>query len=296
MEEYRGEIVKILCTSKCNSRCEHCLVCYKGARDPDELVEIVKNLKNKYHVVMNGAEVLTNLEYLRAYKELGQSWIMTNGLALLDPKTIIALHDNDIKSVSMSYHFGMHDEISNVKTDKLKDIINIVKNNDLNFRFLTTISSLNYHLIESMCKEAYDMGAKGIMFTNLIKQGNGNDLDNSLFLNSEQVKEFFERLNNVRSIYNKSDFIIERSGTFEKDETSLNNHFYCNCGINRVYLSPDNNIYPCIFLTGSPYEIGKYVDGKLMVYENISHDTDKCIAKEVCNDGKQFSKVLKYNK
>lgn len=296
MKEYEGEIVKILCTSKCNIKCDHCLVRYNGERDQDELLEIVKLLKNKYKVLMNGAEVLTNLGYLKAYKEVGQTWIMTNGLELLNPDVIAAIKENNIKSVSLSYHFGMHDDISKVKTDQIKKIIEVIKKNDLEFRFLTTISSLNYQLIVPMCQEAYDIGARGIMFTNLIRQGNGVNLDNHLFLSQEQINEFFNYLRYVRSIYKKDDFIIERSGTFGKDEESLKNNFSCNCGTNRVYLSPDNKIYPCVFLTGLGCEIGMFIDGKIMIYDDFYHDESKCAACEICNNGKSFSKVLQFSK
>ena len=113
--------------------------------------------------MLNGAEVLTNPEYLTAYKEIGQPWILTNGLALLNPNIIDALIANNIKSVSLSYHFGIHDNISKVKTSQLLDIINIIKASGLEFRFLTTITSENYPLILEMCNETYEMGARGII-------------------------------------------------------------------------------------------------------------------------------------
>lgn len=294
MKEYDGRMVKFLCTSRCNTKCEHCLVCFKGERDPNELLEIVRSLKNKYKVLLNGAEVLTNPEYLKSYKEVGQTWISTNGLALMDPNVIKALKENDIRSVSMSYHFGIHDEISKIKQEQLNKIIGIVKDSGLQFRLMTTIDSGNYLLLEQICQEAHNLGARGIMFNNLIRQGNGVNLDDSLLLTEEQLQEFFDLINYVRTLYDKNDFLVERSGTFGKDENNPKNNYCCDYGTNRIFVAPDNNVYPCIFMTNPGREIGKYVDGKIMIYDEFTHDGSKCIAKEVCNNGKTLSKLLKY--
>ena len=78
MKEFSGKKVIIMCCSSCNMSCEHCYVSYKGNRKPSELLEIVKQLKNKYEVVLNGAEVLTNLGYLDSYKELEYKIKMMN--------------------------------------------------------------------------------------------------------------------------------------------------------------------------------------------------------------------------
>lgn len=293
MKEYTGEKVTFLCTSACNINCSHCYVCYKGKRNPDELLELVKNLKDKYKIMLNGAEVLTDPEYLKSYKEIGQPWILSNGLALLKPNIIEKLKSNSITSVSMSYHFGIHDEISVVKYKQILEIIEILRANGLNYRFLTTITSKNYQLIEEMCKESYQLGAKGIMFTNFIRQGNGINLE-ELILTKQQLKEFFEYLKIVRSMYDKKNLIIERSGTFGMDETSSNNHFCCEFGDNRIYITPDNNVYPCIFLTKPGYEIGKLIDGKIMVEEKYENNHDKCLVSELCNNGIKLTKKINH--
>lgn len=293
--EYTGKKVTFLCTSACNINCEHCYICYRGQRDPNDLLESVKKLKNKYKIMLNGAEVLTNPEYLSSYKEIGQPWVLTNGLALLNPNIIDALIENNIKSVSLSYHFGIHDSISNVKTSQLLDIINIIKVSGLEFRFLTTITSENYQLIPEICNETYEMGAKGIMFTNFMRQGNGINLSKNLILSKDQLKEFFKYIAYVRSIYNKDDLIIERSGTFGRDLDSINDHFSCDCGVDRVYITPDNNVYPCIFLTKPGYEIGKYIDGRIMISNTFENDHNVCITSEICNHDKSFTKTLKRN-
>ena len=293
MKEYTGKKVTFLCTSVCNINCSHCYVSYKGKRNPEELLELVKFFKDKHKIMLNGAEVLTEPEYLKSYKEIGQPWILSNGLALLKPNIIEKLKSNSITSVSMSYHFGIHDEISVVKYEKILEIIEILKANELDYRFLTTITSKNYQLIEEMCKETYQLGAKGIMFTNFIRQGNGMNLE-ELILTKQQLKEFFEYLKIVRNVYDIEDLIIERSGTFGMDETSSNNRFCCEFGDNRIYITPDNNVYPCLFLTKPGYEIGKLIDGKIMVEEKYINNHDKCLASELCNKGIELTKKLNH--
>ena len=89
-----------------------------------------------------------------------------------------------------------------MKYKQILEIIKILRANGLNYRFLTTITSKNYQLIEEMCKESYQLGAKGVMFTNFIRQGNGTNLE-KLILTKQQLKEFFEYLKFVRSLYDK---------------------------------------------------------------------------------------------
>jgi len=50
IEEYDGKKVTFLCTSECNTKCKHCYVSYHGKRDPNQLLEILKNMKNKYKI------------------------------------------------------------------------------------------------------------------------------------------------------------------------------------------------------------------------------------------------------
>lgn len=51
--EYNGESVIIMVCSKCNIKCEHRYISYKGNRNSKELVDLVKHLKNKYKIKIN---------------------------------------------------------------------------------------------------------------------------------------------------------------------------------------------------------------------------------------------------
>ena len=282
--EYLGQRLIILISSKCNTKCKHCYISYEGSRDPNELFEMINLLKDKYIIELNGAEILTNLGYLKSYKLLGQHFLISNGKAILDnPLTIEKLKENEITTVSLSYHFGIQDKISAVSFYYLNQIIDTLHRNDIEVRLMTTINSDNYNSILNMCDNALLLGARAIKFTNYISQGNALNLDDNNKLTNYQKKIFFEQLDIARQIYDKYDLLIERCGTFGKNSNLQKDHFQCVCIENSVVLTPDNNIYPCIFLAKPGYEIGKYVNGKILLLKDLHIDNDKCLSDEVCN-------------
>lgn len=288
MKKYDGKELIIMASSACNADCTHCYISYKGNRTPEELLSIVKSLKEKYNLNINGAENLINPEYLRAYNEINQSFILTNGKVFLTNKKICnKLKENNITSVSLSYHFGIQDDLSPVKIKDLDKIIDIIKENNLQFRLMTTITSKNYKLVPYMCEQARKLGARGIKFTNFIQQGNGKNLNDTNILKEEEIKEFFKLLIGERKKYNKDELIIERCGTFGKNYLSTHDNFYCDCITDSVVLTPDDNVYPCVFLAQPGNEIGKYENGCIFIDEGYENDHSKCIAREICNAHKK---------
>ena len=285
--EYKGKDVIIMICSKCNINCKHCYISYKGNRNPKELIDLVNHLKNNYNIGLNGAEVLTDPRYLEAYKIVNQHHILSNGKAILDDSSIIdKLKENDVTTVALSYHFGIQNDISVVSEDDLKRIMDKLRNNGIEYRFMTTINSDNYNRIVDFCDQAFNLGARAIKFTNYIMQGNALNLDKRLTL--EQKKEFFEGLIKAREKYTKEDLIIERCGTFGKNLVSSKDNFFCDCITDSVVLTPDNKIYACIFLAKKNFEIGEYIDGKIMVDKNLYNNHDLCLTDEICNKGKKL--------
>ena len=51
-------------------------------------MELVTKCKNKYKVEINGAEVLTDLDYIMSYPIVGQDLIMINGVAIANDQSI----------------------------------------------------------------------------------------------------------------------------------------------------------------------------------------------------------------
>ncbi|MBQ8534847.1 MAG: radical SAM protein [Bacilli bacterium] len=293
MVEYNGKKVIIMCCSSCNLNCEHCYISYEGNRTAEDLLDVVRNLKDKYEIALNGAEVLTNLGYLKAYQELGQKYILSNGLAISrNPKTIDKLLEHGIESISISYHFGIHDQISLIPSEELEEVFKKLKEKDFNFRLMTTITTENYHMIEEMCDKAYELGAKGIYFTNFMLQGNALNIeDRDLVLSDEQINSFFKQLMKCREKYKKEELLIERDAGFGRNKLSTHDNFNCPSICDLVVVTPDNNVYPCIFLAKPGNEIGVYQDGKIYIDEKLlstvqQYNGSTCFAKEICNEGK----------
>lgn len=59
-------------------------------------------------------------------------------------------------------------------------------------------------------------------------------------------------------------------------------------------ITPNLNVYPCVFLTKPGYEIGKVEDGKIMLYKDVINEFwKKCIAKEVHNNNAKIEDYIK---
>ena len=257
---FNGKYVMLMSCSRCNVKCKHCYISYKNDFSPEELKKIACNLSKKYNIMINGAEPLVDLRYLESYPIINQKHILTNGFALINnyAETIENLKKNGIDNISISYHFDMHDKFSSINKKDLEDLFRKIILDGFKLRIMATITSENYKKIEDYCELAYKMGAKSIKFTNFVNQGKAKNLDNRLILTNEQKKEFFIKINNARTRYDKKDLLIERCGTFGKDLTKTNDeHFKCGAGSELVVITPDKSVYPCVFLTSKGNEIGK---------------------------------------
>ena len=283
-EEYTGKRLIIMICSSCNINCNHCYISYKGDRDPEQLFDMVNKLKDDFSIELNGSEILINLDYLKAYKAIGQKHLISNGLAILNnPLTVEKLKENEISTVALSYHYGIQDSISMISEKQLLEVIKLLQKSDIEVRLMTTINTLNYNRIKEMCHFAYEIGARAIKFTNYIAQGNGlNSFEDNLLLES-QKEEFFIQLLNERERYDKDILLVERCGTFGKNRFNEKDNFKCHCISNSVVITPDNNVYPCVFLAKPGYEIGKFIDNKIYIKNSLHVNSDECLTDNVCN-------------
>lgn len=300
MVEYNGKEVILMACSSCNiKKCEHCYISYEGDRTPSDLKKIAKILARNYDVYINGAEVLVNKEYFDSYKIVNQNWMLTNGFEIYrNPSILDYLKERGIEIVEMSYHFGIQDKISKINNAMLEKNIGYLKEKGMKFKLLVTISTENYTMINKMCEKAVELGAYGIEFTNFLKQGNARNMSTSNLLSSEQICEFFDQLSLARKKYPKEQLVIDRSGLFGKNKNSSSCNFNCPAGRDMVVVTPDNNVYPCLFLAKPGLEIGKLEDGKILLNEHIDNDGNLCLAQELCNNNNEkiISKVLKLMK
>ncbi len=300
MFEYKGKEVILMACSSCNiKRCEHCYISYKGDRKPEDLQEIARNLSQKHDVYINGAEVLVNKHYFDSYKEVKQNWMLTNGFAIYkNPEILQFLKSSGIEIVEMSYHFGIQDEISVMGNQMLESVIEHLKRENIRYKILVTISSENYLMIEEMCEKAISLGAYGIEFTNFLNQGNAQNMAENNMLTIEQIEIFFEQLRRVRKKYTPEILVVDRSGIFGKDKKNPNCHFCCPAGVDSVVITPDNNVYSCIFLAKPGFEIGIYKDNQILLNSDINNSGNLCLAHEFCNNKNEeiLTKVLKITK
>lgn len=286
--EYNGKEVVLMACSSCNiKRCKHCYISYNGDRDPKELKDLASLLKSKkYDVYINGSEVLINYNYLKSFYECGQDWILTNGYAIYkDDAVLPLLKENGIEIIEMSYHFGIQDKISVVDKMILEKTIQKINVNGFKLKLLVTINCDNYDKVLDMCNQAIEIGAYGIEFTLFLNQGSAMNMDLNNMLTDEQKLKFFEQLKQARKTIDKNTLVIDRSGIFGKDFNNENCHFKCPAGKNLVVITPDNNVYPCMFLAKKGFEIGHVVDNKIHIDYNITNNGDRCLAYEVCNRG-----------
>lgn len=291
MKEFEGKKVTIMSCSNCNTNCKHCYVSYKGNFKGDELYQLCEQLKEKYELNINGTEVLLHKDYFPVYNLIGQKRLLSNGIVINKDESIIELiKESSIEMVAMSYHFIIHKNISNVSQEMLKNNIKKLQENGIKVELMCTVTKSNYDKILEICKDVVDMGVKKVRFINFLNTGNAINLDNSNILTEDQKRVFFDLLNKARNIYPKEKLLIKRCGSFGLDnEHSCN--FNCPAGKDKVVISPDMKVYPCIYMVKPEYKIGQYTNGKVMIDSEIIHDGTKCLASECYNQGKKL--VLK---
>lgn len=287
--QFFGKDVIMMTCSDCNTRCRHCYISYKGNMQKDELDRLVCKWKQQYNVSLNGTEVIIHPEYFEALEAVGQKRIMTNGIEILrNPSILKKLRNIGVQIISISYHIGIHDSISAVNEQTIKEVIRLAKLNSLRIRLMVTVNKYNYMHVEKICEQAIKLGADSIRFTNFVRLGNAIELpDNSL--TNEQINEFLELIQKVRNLYDKTFLEVKRCGTFGKGNSKIPNNFMCPAGTNLVAITPDMSVYPCNFLAKPGYEIGKVENGIIYITKKIHNDGNKCIAKEVYNNGEHFS-------
>jgi MoaA/NifB/PqqE/SkfB family radical SAM enzyme len=288
MIEFSGKKITIMATSNCNVKCKHCYISYTGSFDPDVLNEVASILSKKYFVSINGAELLTNSKYLDVLSNLNQVGFMSNGLIVSNPETIAKLKECNIECVAMSMHYGIHDEISVIPQSLIEHNVKVLSENGINSKIFVTLTKKNYMLVPEICEYVKSIGAKGVWFTNYIKQGAAINLSDNNVLGTEEKTEFFRLLSEARSKYSKEELCIERCGSFGEDLYSGKKNFKCTAIHDFVVMTPDYNIYPCFFLAKPGNEIGKYVDGKVFLYDNYRENWEGCLTARICNDGDYY--------
>ena len=140
------------------------------------------------------------------------------------------LKESEINEIALSYHFGIQDDISAVKSSMLDGLMENLVENGFQVKLVTTLSSDNYKMISIMCSKTYELGAKTIKFTNYIYHGNAQK--------------------------------------------------------NMAVITSDLNIYQCVFDIDRGNEIGRAIDGKIMI-----DDEYKPLDKPYCKVLKKYNGI-----
>jgi len=292
VKEHKGEEVIFMATDRCNAKCKHCHLEFKGSFKGERLQELAGNATKKHSIVeLNGAEVLLHPEYLPVLDQINQNWVLTNGIEIArNPRILETARNNGIDTVGLSHHFDSQESLSPVRASMLEDVSKTVLDAGLKLRLLTAVNQDNYKNIIPICDRATKLGASIISFFNMVKSGNAHDLANS-FLTDEQMQECLALIEQARSMYDVDVLKVGRSGTFGAQD-GKEKKFKCTAGHNLVVVTPDEKVKPCMFLSGPQYEIGHIEDGSIVIDKELHHDGSKCLVHEIANRGVNFDDYM----
>ena len=242
-KKYEGKTVQIMMMSECPNNCTHCCIHYKGHIEFNKIEEMIEQYQGEgKEVILNGTELLMNERYLQLCKKAGQDFIYTNG-RLFNEKNRKLLKKYNINRVSVSLHYGIQEQLSHEKLEDISQIIRDAVAEGFEIRVLCDISKDNYKILPEIASYVNGLGVKSLKFINMIKEGRAEDIGD-IFLDKEELKEFFSILEETRKQYNPEEFYVTRNGAFGDDEIRKNN-FYCPAGKDWIILTPDGYVYPC---------------------------------------------------
>lgn len=288
-EEFKGKDVILMTCSDCNTKCRHCYICYEGNMTEEQVQRLIGEFSGKYNTSINGTEVIIHPEFFKAFKLIGQTRLMTNGIEIINnPDILTELKKNGIERISISYHIGIHDNISAINENLIMKVIDLSKKYSMKVRLMVTVNKYNYRNVKEICKKAIALGVDSIRFTNYLKCGNAEDLPDD-YLTDSQIVEFLTLIEEVRKIYSKDFLEVKRCGTFGSGYGKVRSNFVCPAGTNLVAITPEMNVYPCNFLTKPGFEIGIVESGIIYVTKAIKNCGNKCIAREIYNCNDKFS-------
>lgn len=279
MKEYNGNFVTLMLCSQCNNACKHCYVKYNWRFLDEELQRLIPILKKNYkRVILNGTEPILFPEYFKYFKEVGEHRIMTNGIEILkNRKVLYDLINNNIDTVRLSYHFGIQDELSMIKTDDLIKVIKLLKDYNFKIKLMCSLSCDNYKNVSDYCDKAVNFGVQKIKFTNFINQWSAhNNYESKKFLDQNKINYVLNQIEIIRKKTPKEKLEIERCGSF--GPCFYKNNFECLAGNNMVVITPDKKVYSCVFDISEDWCIGYMTDDyKIMIDEKkINLDTSYC--------------------
>lgn len=247
-------------TNKCNLSCEFCSMGsgpYVSTKDDMSLEQIktyvIPALKemNPHKVVITGGEPFIRkdaVEIIREMSEaLGRKKIMieSNGLLLQD--VLISYIAPLIDSLEVSIENVMEDEKLKCHMSK---VFEQLANKDVRLNFSFVISNDNKHLLEEAMHYCKLYGAS-FMLRYMTPAGNGKEMEDKLFLSSQDLNELHNRI---------ADYILEN----EVSDSNLIGLLFPNLFVKRhcsaygktMSIYPNGTVYLCANLNQGCYSLG----------------------------------------
>lgn len=280
-------------TDACNSMCKHC---YREksqsiTRSISQCRKNVKAMMDKGHqVIIAGAEVLLNREYLELHQLAGQDYLISNGILLAQyPDLYGELVDYGIRNIGISWHIGFQSILNNIPEDIIKRAVENSLEKRLNVCIHCVISNKNYKLLDEISQRVIEIGAKRLKFIQLISTR--PELARYQLTRS-QKKKVFDQIVRLRRMYRKEILYIKLHANFsaqinEKSKRAVENGIFCPAGNDFIVIETNDRIYPCPFLAKLQFCIGYYCNGKLVIDKKIRNAGKFCLSECLLNQ--QFS-------
>jgi len=239
-----------------------------------------------HQMIVAGAEILTNLDYLQVYALAGQKYLLTNGILLSQdvnlPHKLIAC---GIEEVCISWHIGSGDILSSISDDVIETAIYNCLKAGLKAKVSCVLCNRNYNLLANeIVPRVQTTGVNALRLFQLmpvraeLKQYQ---------LTAAQKEEVLRVVKQLREFFNKFVFRIEVQGSFgatkltEKRRLASRNGLFCPAGKTLVVVETDNQVYPCPFLTQSQFRMGYWENGQLNIERKFSNDGTCCVAEKL---------------
>ncbi|MFH0779532.1 MAG: radical SAM protein [Parcubacteria group bacterium] len=288
--------VIIMANSRCNAKCKHCYVSYDSERSPQNLLQTVISLQNQdYGVTIAGSEILLEPNYLKAYKQAGQTRLLTNGLILKKkPELYDILQNYGIKQFTFSLNFDVEQSLRSVPESFIADRVRESKQRGFKVQVTTLVVPENVDSINRMCERAVRYGVNILQFNRFVKLGHDKRM-NDYVLSDEQILRFCDHINKMRQRFPEEQLVIKPHANFgprpgSRGEKLALENLFCPAGITVLALDADDNIYGCPFTMCKNAIVGRYDNNKIVINKVLLGDKrNTCIA-HLLSDKKKVGK------
>ncbi|MBL7147511.1 MAG: hypothetical protein ISS82_01670 [Nanoarchaeota archaeon] len=276
----------------CNMNCKHCYMKFQKRksrfRDLNSAKKDIKNLiLQGYKVNLRGTEILLNPKFLSLFPLAKQNYIQTNGKILYKNNSFFKkIKKAKIKKIILTYPTEPKN-IINISKKVVEEVIKIGSKGGFNMivdfiitKNISKIFQKDSNYFKKLCNKLRSIGAHELRFVRLIPFS--KELK-KICPSESETKKIIEESVKLESYY-KGKFNVTRAGQMGFFDLRRNlKEKYCNIkvhppekskimdcpgGIKLFIIDLDNKVYPCLYLMNSPYQIGKFINGKIVLRKN----------------------------